>query len=179
MSGPDRRRERVAWLAVPLALVVVLVIFIGVGSLGAPRPEFLRIDVAEVLAEPDPAARWGSTEIEVVGWYANLDDDCVTPSAESPAAGWLARTCPLRLLLAEQPAEGAEQAALEAIGLRLAAPTGEPFPPRPEPGGWHRMLEPLIVTGHFEAPEAASCEPAVRDRCRATFVVIEVDGLVH
>jgi hypothetical protein len=179
MSGPGRNTERAAWLAVPLVLLVVLVFFVGLGSLGAPRQEFLRIEVAEVLAEPDPVARWGSDEIEVVGWYANLDADC-QPAADEPAeAGWLERTCPLRLLLAEQPAEGAAQAALEAIGLRLAAPTGEPFPPRPEPGGWHLMLEPLIVTGHFDDPAAAECNADEIDRCRATFVVTGVDGLVH
>jgi hypothetical protein len=179
MSGADRRRERAAWLAVPLVLVAVLVVFLGVGSLGDPRPEYLRIDVAEVLAEPDPVARWGSEEIELVGWYANLDHDCEAPASESADAGWLERTCPLRLLLAEQPAERAEQAALEAIGLRLAAPTGEPFPPRPEPGGWHLMLEPLIVTGHFDDRESGRCAEAVRERCRATFVVSGIDGLVH
>jgi hypothetical protein len=179
MSGPDRRRERAAWLAIPLVLILVLLVLIGVGSLGPPRPEYLRIDVAEVLAEPDPAARWGSDEIEVVGWYANLDADCARPEAEAKDAGWLARTCPLRILLPEQPAEGADQAALEAIGLRLGAPTGEPFPPRPEPHGWHLMLEPLIVTGHFDDPEARRCEPGSRERCRRTFVVTGIDGLVH
>jgi hypothetical protein len=162
-----------------LVLVAVLVVLLGVGSLGAPRPEYLRIDVADVLAEPDPVARWGSEEIEVVGWYANLDDDCVAPADEAPATGWLSRTCPLRLLLVEQPVDQAPQAALEAIGLRLAAPTGEPFPPRPEPDGWHLMLEPLIVTGHFDDPESDRCKPAERARCRATFVVTAVDGLVH
>jgi hypothetical protein len=179
MTGPDRRRERAAFLAIPLVLLTVLVVLIGVGSLGDPRPEYLRIEVAEVLAETDPVARWGSEEIELTGWYANLDADCVAPADEPPDAGWLARSCPIRLLLPEQPAEGADQAALEAIGLRLAAPTGEPFPPRPEPGGWHLMLEPLIVSGHFDDPEASRCEPADRDRCRATFVVSGVDGLVH
>jgi hypothetical protein len=179
MSGHDRRLERAAWLAVPLLLVGVLVVLIGLGSLGPPRPEYLRIDVAEALVEEDPTARWGSAEIELVGWYANLDADCRASAGESPDADWLERTCPLRLLLAEQPVEGADQAALEAIGLRLAAPTGEPFPPRPEPGGWHLMLEPLIVTGHFDDPAADACADTERDRCRTTFVVTEVDGLVH
>ena len=179
MTPPDRRRERALWLAIPVVLVAVLAILLVVGSLGGPRPEYLRIDVADALAEPDPAARWGSEEIELVGWYANLEGDCVPHEDEPADAGWLAGTCPLRLLLAEQPAEGASQAALEAIGLRLAAPTGEPFPPRPEPGGWHLMLEPLIVTGHFDDPAADTCAPIAVDRCRATFVVTGVDGLVH
>ena len=171
--------ERAAWIAVPLILVGVLALFLVVGSLGGPRPEYERIDVAEVLAAADPVATYGSAEIELVGWYANLDDDCRPPSGEATNAGWLLRTCPLRLLLAEQPATGASQAALEAIGLRLAAPSGEPFPPRPVPGGWHLMLEPLIVTGHFDDPQAAACPGPEVDRCRATFVVSGVDGLVH
>ena len=41
------------------------------------------------------------------------------------------------------------------------------------------MLEPLVVTGHFDDPAAAECQPAREARCRATFVVTEVDGLVH
>ena len=171
--------ERAAWIAVPLILVGILAVFLVVGSLGGPRPEYERIDVAEVLAVDDPAAAYGSEEIEIIGWYANLDEDCLPPSDEAITAGWLLRPCPLRLLLTEQPATGASQDALEAIGLRLAAPTGEPFPPRPAPAGWHLMLEPLIVTGHFDDPEAAACPTAELDRCRATFVVSEVDGLVH
>ena len=171
--------ERAAWIAIPLLLVGVLAIFLVFGSLGGPRPEYSRIDVAEVVALDDPAATYGSEEIEIVGWYANLDAACEAPPDETPIAGWMARTCPLRLLLAEQPASAAPQDALEAIGLRLASPTGEPFPPRPEPGGWHLMLEPLIVTGHFDDPEAAACPASEIARCRATFVVSEVDGLVH
>lgn len=171
--------ERAAWLAIPVILVGVLALFLVVGSLGGPRPEYLRIEVADILALADPAATYGSEEIEVVGWYANLDADCEPSPGEPLSASWLARTCPLRLLLPEQPAAAASQAALEAIGLKLAAPTGEPFPPRPEPGGWHLMLEPLIVTGHFDDPGAAACPSAEVERCRATFVVSEVDGLVH
>jgi len=171
--------ERAAWIAIPVILVGILALFLVVGSLGGPRPEYLRIDVAEILALADPAATYGPEEIEVVGWYANLDADCEAPPGELPSASWLARTCPLRLLLPEQPATAATQAALQAIGLNLAAPTGEPFPPRPQPEGWHLMLEPLIVTGHFDDPEAAACPPAEMERCRATFVVSEVDGLVH
>jgi hypothetical protein len=41
------------------------------------------------------------------------------------------------------------------------------------------MLEPLIVTGLFDDPEAAGCPAPEIDRCRATFVVSAVDGLVH
>jgi hypothetical protein len=173
------RSERVAWIAVPIVLVIVLVVFLTVGSLGAPRAELERIDVAEVLSVTDPATTYGDAEIEIVGWYASLAEDCEAPPDEPIAVTWLDRTCPLRLLLAEQPATGAAQVALEAIGLRLAAPTGEPFPPRSEPGGWHLMLEPLVVTGHFDDPASADCALPRTARCRATFVVTEVDGLVH
>ena len=179
MSRPVRRTERAAWLAIPVVLVGVLVVFLGVGSLGAPRPELEQIDVAEVLAAADPIATYGSDDIQVVGWYANLDADCAPPADEPLDVGWLERACPLRLLLAEQPASGASQVALEAIGLRLAAPTGEPFPPRPRPEGWFLMMEPLVVTGHFAEPNAETCRPELASRCRSTFIVSEVDGLVH
>ena len=175
-GGPS---ERAVWLAIPIILVTVLIVFVTVGSLGEPRSELTRVDVTEVLAQSDPAAAYGDTELELVGWYANLDADCVPPSDEPAATTWLERTCPLRLLLSEQPAPAASQAALESIGLRLAAPTGEPFPPRAEPGGWFLMLEPQVVTGHFDDPMAHDCHPDRESSCRSTFVVTEVDGLVH
>jgi hypothetical protein len=158
------RAERLAWLAIPLVLIGMLVLFLTVGSLGERRAELRRISVSEVLAAGDPAAAYGPSELQVVGWYANLADDCQPDPDQRPDATWLDRTCPLRLLLAEQPASGATQAALQTIGLRLAAPTGEPFPPRARPNGWHLLLEQLVVTGHFEGN---------------TFVVTDTDGLVH
>ena len=164
MNAPVSRRERLAWLAIPLILFGMVVVFVTFGSLGERRAELERIAVSEVLAVADPVAAYGSSELQLVGWYANLADDCVAAPDEPADASWLERTCPLHLLLAEQPAAGATQAALEAIGLRLAAPTGEPFPPRARPDGWHLLLEQLVVTGHFEGN---------------TFVVTDTDGLVH
>jgi hypothetical protein len=158
------RTERLAWLAIPLVLIGMLVLFLTVGSLGERRAELRRIDVSEVLAARDPVVAYGSSELQVVGWYANLADDCQPDPDQRPDASWLDRTCPLHLLLAEQPANGATQAALETIGLRLAAPTGEPFPPRAQPNGWHLLLEQVVVTGHFDGN---------------TFVVSDTDGLVH
>ena len=179
MIGSGTRAERWAWLAIPIALVAVLAVLFTIGSLGARRAELKRIDVAEVLALADPAETYGSDEIELVGWYASLADDCVANPDDPVDATWLERACPLRLLLAEQPAIGATQAALEAIGLRLAAPSGEPFPPRSQATGWHLMLEALVVTGHFDDPASALCDPARTAVCRATFVVTDTHGLLH
>jgi len=164
VTAPAPRAERLAWLAIPLVLIGMLFLFLTVGSLGERRAELRRIDVSEVLAAADPLAAYSSSELQVVGWYANLADDCQPDPDQRPDASWRDRTCPLHLLLAEQPASGATQAALESIGLRLAAPTGEPFPPRAQPNGWHLLLEQLVVTGHFEGN---------------TFVVTDTDGLVH
>ena len=179
MNRSVLRTERAAWIAIPFVLVGILVVLLGVGSLGPQRSELEQIGVAEVLAASDPVASFGRSDIRVVGWYANLEADCVAAADEPTAPTWLERSCPLRLLLAEQPAIGASQSALETIGLRLAAPTGEPFPPRPRPEGWHLMMEPLVVTGHFDDPAAGRCRTALAARCQTTFVVAEVDGLVH
>jgi hypothetical protein len=176
-TGPGA--ERLAWTAIPLALVGIVVLLFVIGGLADPRVTRDELDVADVLAVEDPAATYGSAELEIVGWYANLDADCLPHPDDRPAPNWLERTCPLHLLLAEQPAEGATQAALETIGLRLASPGGAPFPPRPQPGGWHLMLEQRIVTGHFDDPAALDCAPERVQDCRNTFVVSDTKGLVH
>ena len=173
------RAERLAWLAVPLGLVGIIVLFLTVGSLGERRADLQRIEVAEVLAAADPVQAYGSGELQLVGWYADLAADCIAAPDEPADPTWLERTCPFHVLLAEQPASGASQAALESIGLRLAAPTGEPFPPRSRPTGWHLMLEPRIVIGHFDDPAASACAPSRIPDCRRTFVVTEIGGLVH
>ena len=179
MNTPVSRRERLAWAAIPLILIGLVAMFVTIGSLGGPRAELQRIDVRDVLATADPAAEYGLQELQLVGWYASLTDDCMAHPDEPSEAAWLERTCPLRLLLPEQPATGATQAALEGIGLRLAAPSGEPFPPRPQPGGWHLLLEELVVTGHFDDPAAVGCDVRLAGTCRNTFVVTDTDGLLH
>jgi hypothetical protein len=179
MTSRGPGTERLAWLAVPLVMVGIVALLMVVGGLGERRGAPGQLDVADVLAVDDPAETYGSAELEIVGWYANLDGDCLPHADDPPAPNWLGRTCPLHLLLAEQPAVGATQAALEAIGLRLASPRGEPFPPRPQPAGWHLMLEALVVTGHFDDPAAIDCAPERVGDCRNTFVVSDSEGLVH
>ncbi len=164
MSRPVRGTERAVWIAIPIVLVGILVVFLGVGQPGAdparPRADRRgrRPRRPVIRSRPSAAATSGS-------WAGTRTS---TPTAirrptSRPIRPGSSRSCPLRLLLSEQPATGAPQAALEAIGLRLAAPTGEPFPPRPRPEGWHLMMEPLVVTGHFGDPAAADCRPAIGD----------------
>ena len=62
--------------------------------------------------------------------------DCVGDDGGSDATvAWLQRTCPLRVLVADQPSQDVTQAQLDAAGVRLAAPNGRPFPSRATPGG--------------------------------------------
>jgi hypothetical protein len=173
------REARIGVAALALLGAVVLT-FLLVGSLGEPRDELQRLTVADVLAGGPPADRFGSQELRITGWYASLDGDCVEP-AGLPAVSvpWLERVCPLRVLMPAQPLESVTQAELEDGGLRLSAPTGQPFPSRSEPGGPNLRGEQLVFIGHFDDPAAAGCAPAVRDRCRNTFVVSDYDGLVR
>ena len=167
-----------------MALVAGLGLFVFgmlvIGSLGDVRPELTEYPVGEILAAPDAAARYGDAEIRIVGWYAALDGDCAGDSGGADASvAWLQRDCPLRVLVSQQPGEGVTQAELQRDGLRLAAPNGEPFPPRAVPTGANLQKQQLIFTGHFADPASDSCVPDRLARCRATFVVTTYDGLLR
>lgn len=167
-----------------MALVAALGLFVFamlvIGSLGEVRPELTEYPVGEILNEPDAAARYGSAELRIVGWYAALDGDCVGDDGGlDQTVAWLQRDCPLRVLLREQPGEGLTQAEMARDGLRLAAPNGQPFPSRAQPGGVNLRLQQLVFTGHFADEAAVFCVPDRLARCRATFVVSTHDGLLR
>lgn len=167
-----------AALVAGLGLFVFLMLVVG--SLGEPRPELTEYPVGEILADPDVAARFGSAEVRIVGWYAALDADCTGDAGGVDAAvAWLQRDCPLRVLVREQPSGDATQLELERDGLRLAAPNGQPFPPRAIPGGPNLQGQQLIFTGHFADSASQGCVPDRLARCRKTFVVSTHDGLLR
>jgi hypothetical protein len=181
MGGAPRmtREVRIGVAAVAAlgAFVFGMLIF---GSLGGARPEVDPLTVEEVLAADDPAGRWGSDELHVTGWYAELDADCSgDDGGVDPSVAWLQRDCPLRLLLPRQPAEDVTQEELLRDGLRLAAPLGNAFPSRAEPAGPNLRGQQLVFVGHFDDPAAASCVPERVERCRETFVVTDYDELVR
>jgi hypothetical protein len=173
-------RERLWWTAGLIGLGAFVFGLLVVGSLGQPRAEVDPLRVDEVLVGGSPAERYGTRELQVVGWYAEIADDCDGDrGGADESIAWLQADCPLRVLLAEQPESDVNQAELERDGLRLAAPVGRPFPARPEPGGVHVMLQPLVFTGHFDDEAAARCVPERMERCRNTFVVSDSDGFVR
>lgn len=170
-------RETRIGVALVAALGAFVFLMLVVGSLGEPRPELTEYPVGEILAQQDPATRHGSTELRIVGWYAELAGDCFGDEGGVDASvSWLQRDCPLRVLLSAQPSEGVTQAELEHDGLRLAAPNGQPFPSRAQPGGANLRLQQLIFSGHFDDPAAERCVPDRKLRCQTTFVVSTYDG---
>ena len=170
------RETRLGVLAVAgLGGFVALMLLIG--SLGEARPEVDPLTVQEALAGAD---RWGSDELHVSGWYAELDADCEGDTGGvDPDVAWLQRDCPLRVLLPDQPSDDVTQEELLRDGLRLAAPLGSAFPSRSEPGGPNLRGQQLVFVGRFEHPAAASCVPERVDRCRNTLVVSDYDELVR
>ena len=173
-------RER--WIAVGavVALGAFVLFMLIVGSLGGIKPELDRYEAADVLADGDPAGRFGDREVRIVGWYAELDADCAgDDGGTDDRVAWLQATCPLRVLLPEQPDDDVTQAELEAGGVRLAAPNGRPFPSRAEPTGPNTRGEALVFVGHFDDAAADGCVPEREERCRSTFVVSDYDGLVR
>ncbi len=174
------RREVRIGLAIVVALGLLVFGLLTIGSLGGLNPELRIYQVEDVLTGTPPSERFGTTEVRVVGWYAELAGDCVgdTGDPQRPAA-WLERECPLRVLMPDQPALDVSQAQLELAGLRLAAPNGKPFPSRAGPGGPNLRLEQLVFVGHFDDPAAADCAPQLAERCRETFVVTDYTGQIR
>jgi hypothetical protein len=151
-----------------------------IGSIGEPRPELERLTVADVTSGAPPAERFGHAEIRIVGWFAELDADCVEQDPQpAVAVPWMELDCPLRVLMPEQPSQDVTQAQLLSSGIVLAAPNGRPFPSRAQPGGPNLRLEQLVFVGHFDDSAAANCAAAFRDHCRSLFVVSDYDGLVR
>ncbi len=173
------REVRLGLLAVA-GLGAFVFILLVIGSLGGTRPEVDPLTVEEVLAEGSPADQWGSEELHVAGWYAELDGDCSGDSGGADASvAWLQRDCPLRVLLPEQPAPDVTQEELLRDGLRLAAPQGRPFPSRAVSGGPNLRGQQLVFVGRFADPTAASCVPERIERCESTFVVTDYEEYVR
>lgn len=173
-------RELRIGLVVVAALGGFVFFMLVVGSLGGTRPEVDPLSVGEVLVGGAPSDRWGSDELSVTGWYAELDADCEGDTGGSDASvAWLQRDCPLRVLLPDQPAEDVSQEELARDGIRLAAPEGRAFPSRAEPGGPNLRGQQLVFVGHFSDPAADRCVPERVERCRNTLVVSDYDELVR
>jgi hypothetical protein len=173
-------RERWIGLGLVIALGLFVLFMLVIGSLGGTNPELERYTVADIRSGRAPADRFGSAEIRVVGWYAELAGDCVGDDGGSDAAvAWLQRTCPLRVLVTDQPSQDVAQAALEAAGIRLAAPNGRPFPSRATPSGPNTRGDQLVFIGHFDDAAAAACVPERVERCRNTFVVRDYTNLLR
>jgi len=170
------RDVRLGVLAV-VGLGAFVAFMLFTGSLGEARPEVDPLTVEEALAGAD---EWGSDELHVTGWYAELDADCEGDTGGvDPDVAWLQRDCPLRVLMPEQPAADVTQEELLRDGLRLAAPLGNAFPSRAEPGGPNLRGQQLVFVGHFADAVADSCVPDRVDRCRNTLVVNDYDELVR
>jgi hypothetical protein len=173
-------RELRIGVAIVAALGALVFGLLVLGSLGGVRPEVDPLTVEEALAGGDPAAEWGTEELHVTGWYAELDADCTGDDGGADASvAWLQRDCPLRVLLPDQPSDDVTQEELLRDGLRLAAPFGNAFPSRAEPTGPNLRGQQLVFVGHFADATAASCVPARVERCRSTLVVTDYDELVR
>ncbi len=174
-------RERLIWTAL-LVGMGLLTFALLVGSSFLPtRPDLQRVTVDDILGNPvGPAARFGSHEIRVVGWFVTLTVGCQGDSGGVDASvAWLQRDCPLRVLLPDQPNADITQAQLEARGIRLSAPSGAAFPPPTAIGAGTAGMEELVFVGHFDDAAAQRCVPERADRCRATFVATDYDPLIH
>lgn len=173
-------REGRLWVGALVGLGLFTAVMLLVGNLGSPRPEVDPLTVDEARAGGRPADRWGDEELHVVGWYAELDAECVGDvGGADPTVAWLQRECPLRVLLPDQPSTDVSQSELLDDGILLAAPVGNRFPSRAEPGGPNLRGGQLVFVGHFADEAAEACVPERVERCRNTFVVTDYDEQIR
>ena len=173
--------ERRLWIGAVIGLGLFTAVMLVAGNLvGGPRPEVDPLTVDAVLGEGNLADAFGREELFIVGWYAELDADCVgDDGGADPSVAWLQRDCPLRVLLPSQPATDVTQEELLATGVRLAAPLGNVFPSRAEPGGPNLRGGQFVFVGSFDDEAAGSCVPERVERCRDTLVVTDYDEQVR
>lgn len=180
-TDPGPTRERWVWTGLVVGVGLLIFGLMVFGGAGGVRPDLQQVAVSDVLSGAQlPADRYGSGEMQVVGWFSQLIDGCDGPTpgpAGGPVPTWLQATCPIRVLLPTQPVGQPTQEELLRDGLRLAAPNGKPFPP--PAGSGTAALEELVFVGHFDDPAASTCTPALVVQCRNTFVVSEYSGQIH
>ena len=179
---PGPSRERWLWTGVVVGLGLLIFGLIVFGLIGGPKPVIPELQVSDVLSSPaGPAARFGSQELLIVGWYSQASGSACTgdTGGSDSVAGWLQAECPVRVLLSAQPTTTPSQADLLRDGLRLAAPNGAPFPPPTAVGTGTAGLEQLVFHGHFDDSAASACVPDRTERCRNTFVVSDYAGLIR
>jgi hypothetical protein len=170
-------RETRIGVALVAGLGAFVFFLLVVGSLGDTRPDVDPLTVNEALDDGAPADRWGSDDLHIVGWYAELDADCRGDDGGADATvAWLQRDCPLRVILQEQPPADVTQEELLRDGIVLAAPVANVFPSRAEPGGPNLRGQPLVFAGQFADDTAERCVPERLERCRNAFVVEDYDG---
>ncbi len=182
-ATPETRagRERLVWTALVVGVGLLVFVLMVASSFLPNRPELQVVTAQDVLSGRPPADRFGHNEIRISGWYLALAaPNCAGDSGGADASvAWLQRACPVRTLLADQPARGVTQAEVEGRGIRLAAPSGDAFPPLTQPGEGTAGMEELVFVGHFDDPRAASCVPDRVQLCRNTFVASDYDPLIH
>ena len=142
--------------AVVAALGAFIFFLMVVGSGGGTRPEIDPLSVQDVLSGGPPANRYGSEELHISGWYAELAADCEGDDGGADASvAWLQRDCPLRVLLPEQPDEDVTQAELVAQGIRLAATPSRRVPTRRDPTAAARSSCSWVIS--MTPPPRSAC----------------------
>lgn len=174
-------RERLLWTGAVVGVGLLIFGLMVVSSFLPTRPDLQRVTVDQVLSGPAAADRFGNHEIRVVGWYVAFSGARCTgdTGGADPSVAWLQAQCPLRVLLAERPSDNVTQAQLVTRGLRLSAPTGDPFPPPTAVGTGTAGMEELVFVGHFADAAASQCLADRAERCRNTFVVSDYSGLIR
>jgi hypothetical protein len=179
---PGPTRERWLWTGVVVGMGLLIFALVVFGLIWGPKPNVPELQVSDVLgASGGPAAKYGSQDLLIVGWYAQVSGSTCTgdTGGSDPTAGWLQAECPVRALVAQQPTTTPAQDELLRNGVRLAAPNGAPFPPPTAVGTGTAGLEQLIFHGHFDDGAASACVPDRAERCRNTFVVSDYSGLIR
>ena len=177
-TDPGSTRERWIWTAIVVGTGLLIFGLMVFGGFGGVRPDLQQVSVEDVLTSTQlPAERFGSNEIRITGWFAQITAGCSGDTGGADAAvSWLQATARCASCSRRDQAASPARASSCAMACAWRPPTASHFRRR------RRQDRGRPASSSSSSPATSTirpqgrCVPARVTQCRNTFVVSEYSG---